>query len=187
MPPLALLSIQIVFSFVAFTVLAFAVAPHLRSLPRARALELLLWVHVPRSIPLALLAPGQVGGVTAPVIHAIAWGDFASAVFALLGVVALRGRGARAIGWVWAFTVVSCIDIAVALTTGLGSGVYEHELGVGWYVLALYVPLVCVSQGMIGLALAKRLLGAGSSGAIERSLAGGRLPTAELPGSTQRG
>jgi hypothetical protein len=51
---------------------------------------------------------------------------------------------------------VSTLDIVMALSTGLGSGVYEQALGVGWYVLTFYVPLVCVSQLMIGTYLARR-------------------------------
>lgn len=155
MPPLVLLGIQIVFSFAALTVLARAVAPRLGALPQARALELLLWVHVPRSAPLALLAPGQVHGVAPAVLQTIAWGDFASAVLALASIVALRARARGALGWVWGFAVVSTVDIVGALTTGLGSGVYEHSLGVGWYVLSLYVPMVCVSQIMMGMAMAR--------------------------------
>ena len=46
-------------------------------------------------------------------------------------------------------SVVSTIDIVHALVVALANGVYRHYLGVGWFVLILYVPLVCVSQAAI--------------------------------------
>ena len=149
--PLVLLVLQIVASFVALGLLAHTVvAPRLRRLPPDRALSALLWIHVPRYIPLALLAPGQIGpDVSLAAVRTIAWGDFASAVFATAAIVALYVRGLAGLRWVRAFTLVSVLDIVVALTVGLGSAVYEHPLGVAWYVLTLYVPAVCVSQAMI--------------------------------------
>lgn len=149
MSPFYLLFIQIAFSFIALSVLAADAIPWLRGLSRVRALELLLWTHVPRSLPLALLAPGQVVGVAPSVANAIAWGDFLSAVLALASIVAIRSRGERAMHWVWLFFAVSSVDIVTALTLGLGSGVYEQPLGVSWFVLTLYVPLVCVSHALL--------------------------------------
>jgi hypothetical protein len=150
-PPTLLLAIQVASSFLVLGLLAATVvAVRLRALPRERALRALLWAHTPRYVPLALLAPGQTdAGVSAPVISAIAWGDFASAALAVAAIIALRARGEAAIGWVWVFTVVSTFDIATALSVGIGSGLHERALGAGWYVLTLYVPLVCISQAMI--------------------------------------
>lgn len=156
MPALSLLLIQIAFGFTALGLSAGRIWPWLRTLPRARAIELLLWTQVPRSAPLGLLAPGQVVGVEPAVMRTIAWGDFACAALALLAIAALRARGERGLRWVWLFTVVSCADIVTALAVGLGSGVYERPLGVGWFVLALYVPFVCVSQAAIGALLLAR-------------------------------
>lgn len=153
-PPLALLALQIVFAFAALSVLASTVSPWLWRMERSHALQSLLWVHVGRFAPLALLAPGQTDpSIPSAVLHTIAWGDFLSAVLALVAIVALRARGERGAVWVWIFSAVSTVDIVAALATGLGHGVYEHSLGVGWYILALYVPVVCVGQWLIGMAL----------------------------------
>jgi hypothetical protein len=151
MPPLLLLGIQIASSFVVLGLFAATVvAPRLDSLSPERALQPLLWVHTMRYVPLALLAPGQTGpGVPPSVARTIAWGDFASAAFAVAAIVALRARGAGGLSWVRAFIVVSSLDIVIALTLGLYSGVHEQPLGVGWYVLTLYVPIVCITQVMI--------------------------------------
>ncbi|MGE0784260.1 MAG: hypothetical protein AB7S26_01130 [Sandaracinaceae bacterium] len=158
MPPLALLAIEIVASFVALGVLALTVGiPRLRAMPRHRAVVPLLWVHALRHAPLALLAPGQMDpGVSDAVASTIAWGDFTSFTFALLALVALHLRGRRALSFVWLFSAVSSIDIALALAAGLGTGVYARSLGVGWYVLTLYVPVVCVAQALVFWVLARR-------------------------------
>ena len=156
MPPLALLAVKIAFAFAALSVAASAVAPHLRRTERTRALQALLWVHVGRFVPLAILAPGQSDpAIPRAVLRTIAWGDFASALLALCAIVSLRARGQRAAAWVWLFFLVGSVDIVVALAVGLGFGVYEHALGVGWYVLSVYVPLVCVAQAMLGVALVR--------------------------------
>jgi len=155
MSALGLLLIQILFAFTALAVLGAGLLPWARSIPRVLALELLLWMHVPRSLPLGLLAPGQVEGVAPSVANAIAWGDFACAALALAGIVALRTSPERAQPWIWAFTVVSCVDIATALALGLGTRVYEQPLGVAWFVLTTYVPIVCVSQAAIVALLPK--------------------------------
>src|SRR5262249_11138594 len=103
--------------------------------------------------------------VSPSVASTIAWGDFASAALAVAAILALHTRGDAGIGWVWAFTIVSTTDIAVALAVGLGNGVHEHALGVGWYVLTLYVPLVCVAQVMIVGLLFRRRANASEVGA----------------------
>jgi hypothetical protein len=153
MPALWLLLVQISFSFSALCVLAARMLPQVRRLPRLQVLEFLLWTHVPRAVALGLLAPGQAVGVAPEVANAIAWGDFTCAALALASVVALQTGGERAMRWVWLFSLVSVADIVTALVLGLGSGVYRSPLGVSWFVLALYVPLVCVSQALIGALL----------------------------------
>lgn len=149
MSPLALLLLQISASFAALGLLVHTLVwPRLRSMPRRAALSALLWVHVPRFIPLGLLAPGQTSPeVSMAAVQSIAWGDFLSAAAAFVALLALHRSGS--LRWLWIFVLVSSVDIVGALTVGLGSGVYLHPLGVAWYVLTLYVPVVCVSQLLI--------------------------------------
>lgn len=146
MTPLALLLTQVGFAFVALGALAVRLRPWARGLPRPLVAELLLWLHVPRAVVLGLLAPGQATGVSATVARTIAWGDFTCAALALVAITALRVVGPRALRWLWLFGVVSWADIALALAVGLGAGVHETALGVGWFVLTGYVPIVCASQ-----------------------------------------
>lgn len=148
MSPLALLALQIAMTFLALGLLArWVVQPAMARWPTERALRALLWVHVFRYVPLALYAPGQVSPDVSPLaVHTIAWGDFASSLLALLALAMLQRRNAAGLPWVWAFSIISCLDIVAALAVALSSGVHEHPLGVSWFVLILYVPLVCVSQ-----------------------------------------
>lgn len=146
MTPLALLLTQIGFSFAALGTLALRLRPWARRMPTPLVIELLLWLHVPRHVALGLLAPGQATGVASAVASTIAWGDFSCAVLALLAIVALRTIGPRTVRWLWLYGLVSWLDIALALTLGLGAGVYATPLGVSWFVLTAYVPMVCVSQ-----------------------------------------
>ena len=151
MPPLVLLMIQIAGSFAALALLsATVVVPYLSGRPQEDGLRVLLWPHALRHAPLALLAPGQTDpAISSAVLGTIAWGDLASFATALAALWALHRHGARATGWVWLFCAVSGADIVIALATGLGGGVHEHPLGAGWYVLTLYVPVVCVSEALL--------------------------------------
>lgn len=157
MPPLALLALQLTSSFVVFGLFAnLVVAPRLRLLPRNEALLWLLWPHTLRYVPVALFAPGQTAPEISPVVlRTIAYGDFASASLALVAIAALHAGGTSVLAWVWAFAVVSTLDIVLALALGLGSSIYEHALGVAWYVLTLFVPLICTSQFMVASALVR--------------------------------
>ena len=151
-PPLALLALQITMSGLALAWLTHTVVlPALRAMPSRRALAAMLWVHVPRYVPLALLAPGQTDAAADDsAISVIAWGDFTASVLAIAALVALHRSSRAGVPWVWVFFVESTVDIVAALSLGLGSGIHEQALGFGWYVLTLYVPMVCVSHGLIG-------------------------------------
>ena len=162
MTPLALLALQIVTSFAALVELVRGSGWYRRATPR-QVLIALLWVHVPRFVPLGLLAPGQVGAdVSRSTLGLVAWGDFAASALALLALARLRAQAADATAAVWLFSIVSTADIVVALTEGLGTGLYRHPLGLGWFVLVLYVPAVCVSQALLFSVLARSTAHPGS-------------------------
>ncbi len=151
MSPLALLSLQITTSFVVYSAFAaWVVRPAIDDWSPRKALRAMLWIHVFRFVPLALYAPGQVSAdVPRVVIDTVARGDFAASIAALIALASFRAAPRHAIAATWVFSVVSTIDIVHALFVALANGVYKHSLGVGWFVLILYVPLVCVSQAAI--------------------------------------
>ncbi len=163
--PLLLLAVQIVLSFVTFSLAGQRLARRLAAMPREPALGLLLWLHGFRYIPLGLLAPGQAAREIPPfVLRTIAIGDLVSALFALVALALLQVRAKAALGWVWLFSMVSMLDIGTALVVGLGNHVYRYALGISWYVLTLYVPLVCVSQAMILIRLLQKRSVSGTDG-----------------------
>jgi hypothetical protein len=92
MSPFLLLALQMAMSFVVFGGLARDfVQPALAARPRPRAIAALLWVHAFRFVPLALYAPGQIESDVPPLaVATVAWGDFASSLFALAALIALR-------------------------------------------------------------------------------------------------
>ncbi|MCB9681334.1 MAG: hypothetical protein H6733_07650 [Alphaproteobacteria bacterium] len=168
MTPTLLLGLQITLGF-AIAIEAVR-APSVRAWlvgPPERVLPGLLWVHVGRFLPLGILAPGQVdGAVPRAVLHVIAWGDAISAVLALAAIARLRAGAADARGLAWAFALVGSVDIVAALGAGLGAGIQHHALGVGWFVLVGYVPVVCVAQALVVWTLMRA--GAGVPAATRR-------------------
>lgn len=155
--PQLLLSVQIGLSFVTFGLIAQRLARPLAAMPSERALGILLWPHAFRYVPLGLLAPGQVAReLPSLVLKTIAIGDLVSAVLALVALASLQVRAKASRAWVWLFSLVSVLDIGTALAIGLGNHVYRYTLGVGWYILTLYVPLVCLSQAMLVVRLLQK-------------------------------
>src|SRR6267143_976127 len=105
MEPIALFGIQFTLSLAAYALIAFwYVVPRLSRLPREVALAPLLWIHAFRIVGGTILAPGAVdAGVAMEFRTMIGYGDLATAVLALLALIALRVRSRYAIPLVWLF------------------------------------------------------------------------------------
>src|ERR1700720_1067949 len=103
MPPIVLFGIQFTFSLVAYALIAWWYgAPRLTRLPREVALVPLVWIHAFRIVGGTILAPGAVdAAVPSDFRTMIGLGDMATAVVALLALIALRFglRGAIALVW----------------------------------------------------------------------------------------
>jgi len=127
--PIVLFAIQFTFILVAYALLArWYVWPRLSGLPPVVALVPLIWVHVFRIAGGSILAPGSVGpGVPAEFREMIGYGDMATAVLALVTLIALRARGGRAVRF----------------------SVFDEPLGVNWMIVTLYVPALLVSTYLI--------------------------------------
>src|SRR5207302_9563871 len=121
MEPIVLFGIQFTLSLVAYSLIAFwYVAPRLSRLPRELALVPLLWVHAFRTVGGTILAPGSVdAGVPMEFRTMIGYGDLATAVLALLALVALRARFSLAILLVWLCIVVGLLDTLNAIIQSL--------------------------------------------------------------------
>src|SRR5260221_7147878 len=108
MAPIVLFGIQFTFFLVAYSLAGWwYAAPRLARLPREAALVPLVWIHAFRMVGGTILAPGSVDAtVPAEFRTMIGLGDMATAVLALLALVALRVRWPGAIALVWLFVTV---------------------------------------------------------------------------------
>jgi hypothetical protein len=157
--PIALFGIQFTFSLVAYGLIAFwYAAPRLARLPRELALVPLLWIHTMRIVGGTILAPGAVGSsVPADFRIMIGLGDMATAVLALLALIALRGRWPGAIALVWLCLAVGLLDTTNAIIESMRYSVFNYALGVNWVIVTLYVPALLVSSVLILIQLRRQV------------------------------
>jgi len=156
--PLALFGIQYTLSLVAYGLIGFwYVAPRLSRLPRELALVPLLWVHAFRIVGGTILAPGAVdASVPLEFRTTIGYGDLATAVLALIALIALRTRFTAAIPLVWLCVAVGLADTVNAIVQSMRYSVFNYPLGVNWVIVTLYVPALLVSSLLIILQLLRR-------------------------------
>lgn len=160
MEPIVLFGIQFTFCLVAYALIAWWYgAPRLARLPREVALVPLLWIHAFRIVGGTILAPGAVdASVPAEFRTMIGFGDMATALLALLALVALRRRAPFAIALVWLCLGVGLIDTVNAIIQSMRFSVFTHGLGVNWVIVTAYVPALLVSSALIFIQLRRRSL-----------------------------
>ena len=155
MQPIVLFGIQFTLSLVAYALLAFwTVAPRLFKLSREKALVPLLWVHVFRIVGGTILAPGAVDAAVPMQFRVmIGFGDMATALLALLALIALHARFRGAIAMVWLCIVVGAADTVNAIIQSMRDSVFTFALGVNWVVVTIYVPALLVSSVLVVILL----------------------------------
>jgi hypothetical protein len=155
MPPIVLFGIQFTFSLAAYALFALWYgAPRLARLPREAALVPLVWIHTFRIVGGTILAPGAVdAGVPMEFRTMIGYGDMATAVLALLALIALRSRMSAAIALVWLFLAVGLLDTVNAIIQSMRFSVFTYGLGVNWVIVTAYVPALLVSSVLIFIQL----------------------------------
>jgi hypothetical protein len=155
MEPIVLFGIQFTLALVAYGLIAWwYVAPRLARLPREVALAPLLWVHAFRIVGGTILAPGAVAAsVPAEFRTMIGFGDLATAVLALVALVALRFRLSAAIALVWLCLGVGLLDTVNAIIQSMRFSVFNDALGVNWVIVTMYVPALLVSSVLIFIQL----------------------------------
>jgi hypothetical protein len=158
MPPIVLFGIQFTLSLAAYGLLAWwYLAPRLGRLPREVALVPLVWIHVGRVVGGTILAPGAVdASVPMDFRTMIGYGDMATAVLALVALIALRLRWRGAIGLVWLFLAVGLLDTANAIIESMRYSVFTFALGVNWVIVTAYVPALLVSSVLIFIHLRRK-------------------------------
>jgi hypothetical protein len=114
----------------------------------------LLWVHAFRIVGGTILAPGAVdAGVPMDFRVMIGYGDLATALLALLALIALRDRFPGAIALVWLCIIVGTLDTVNAIIQSVRDSVFTFTIGLNWVIVAMYVPALLVSSVLIFLQL----------------------------------
>jgi len=156
--PTVLFGVQFTLALLAYALIAaWYVWPRLSVLPRALALQPLLWVHAFRFVGGTILAPGSVGaGVPDDFQKMIGYGDIATAALALLALVALRLRWSLAIALTWLVLVFGAVDTVNAIVQSTRDDVFVRTLGFNWVIVTAYVPALLVSSVLILVELLRR-------------------------------
>lgn len=116
--------------------------PRLRAMDRVEAQRAIATLHSFRFFGLVFLLPGFVGpNLPAAFAMPAAYGDFATALLAILALLTVR---VRFLFWplVWAFNLVGLADLVMATVHAIGLDLpsVAGQLGAGYAILILYVP-----------------------------------------------
>jgi hypothetical protein len=150
---LALLAflVSVVVSLLSFTLIAsWYVVPRLSKQPYVQALLPLVLLNVFRTEGFVFLLPQVMGG-TLPSYFAVstAYGDVFTAVLALLTALVLRLRPGLALPLVWLLNIVGFADLLFAIYKGVVVGFPSFHVGVAWFILTVYVPLLLVNHVVV--------------------------------------
>jgi uncharacterized membrane protein len=83
----------------------------------------------------------------------IGYGDMATALLALIALIALRLRLSYAIALVWLTLAVGLLDTVNAIIQSMRFNVFIHGLGLNWVIVTMYVPALLVSSVLIFIQL----------------------------------
>lgn len=147
MSPLQILAFSATFAVVSFGLIAkWFYMPKLQAMSRHDALIRLAAIHTTRCAGLAFIIPGVTGKALDPrFADWAAYGDLASAVLALLSILALRYRWPMAIGIVWLFNIVGLADIVNALIR-VFIYIPDVHFGGAWYIPIFAVPILIITH-----------------------------------------
>jgi hypothetical protein len=157
MSPTTLTGVQFTFSTVLFALVAkWYISPALNRLPVPSALVPLFLVHALRYLPSSAFAPGQIDPrVPTSAMNAIAYGDLASAVLALIAALFLHYRLSGAIGVAWTVNIVTSLDWLNAGFVAASNQLVTYPMGGNWYIINYYVPVIGIIHVMIFARLIK--------------------------------
>jgi hypothetical protein len=123
--------------------------PELRERPNPENLKPILLLHGFRFLGLAFVLPGVVSAeLPAAFSQPVAYGDFITAILALLALATLGTRTGTALAWV--FNIFGTADLLVAFYLGSRISLPNNPglLGAGYFILAAYVPLLLITHGL---------------------------------------
>jgi hypothetical protein len=149
-----ILTINLAFSTLVFWVAAkFYVLPKLQDYEARTILLPILLLHSLRHLGLMFLAPGATfPGIPPQFTHPAAYGDFITAVLAMISIPAVAARARSAKLFVWVFNVVGSLDLIDAITLAT---VYDAApfMGPAYWIPAFWVPALMVTHYITYLVL----------------------------------
>ena len=123
--------------------------PALRDRPSPENLKPILLLHGFRFLGLAFVVPGVVSPeLPAAFAQPVAYGDFITAMLALLAFAAMGTRAGTVVTWV--FNAFGTADLLFAFYLGGRLSLPDTPglLGVGYFILTAYVPLLFITHGL---------------------------------------
>lgn len=159
MPANTIFQVDMALGYVAWALcVARYVWPRLRGIDRVEALRAIATLHSFRFFGLVFLLPGFVGPELPGAFAApAAYGDLVTALLAILVLLTAR---VRVLFWplVWVFNVVGAADLVMAIIRAIRVDLpsVAGQLGAGYAILILYVPLLLVTHGVAFYLLLRR-------------------------------
>lgn len=154
MDTLTIFLIQFIMSLLVYTFIAkWHVGPWLDKKPLYTALSLLILPHALRHLGLTFMIP-NVGGEGLPAVFAVSagYGDFLSAVLAIISLVALRKHWRITLPLIWVFNIVGTADLFNALRQADAVPYFRAA----WFIPTFFVPMLLISHFMVFSRLLKR-------------------------------
>jgi hypothetical protein len=150
MPSPVLFAISVVFGLAVWGAVAWHyIWPALKENAGPENLKLILLLHGFRFLGLAFLLPGVVSPeLPAAFAQPVAYGDFITAILALLTLAALETRAGTL--WAWVFNTFGTADLLFAFYVGGRISLPDTPglLGAGFFILTAYVPLLLITHGL---------------------------------------
>ena len=123
--------------------------PALRERASTENLKPILMLHAFRFLGLAFLVPGVVSAdLPAAFARPVAYGDFITAILALLALAVVETRAGTAM--VWVFNTFGTADLVFGFYQGSRISLPDTPglLGAGYFILAAYVPLLLITHAL---------------------------------------
>ena len=150
MPSAVLFGISVAFGLMVWGTVAWHyIWPALRERPSSENLKPILLLHAFRFLGLAFVVPGVVSPeLPAAFAQPVAYGDFISAILALLALATLRTGSGTVVTWV--FNIFGTADLLFAFYLGgrISLPANPGLLGAGYFILAAYVPLLLITHAL---------------------------------------
>lgn len=151
MPSPVLFGITAAFGLVAWGAVAWHyIWPSISERTSPDNLKPILLLHGFRFLGLAFVVPGVVSvELPATFSQPVAYGDFITAILALLTLATLGSRTSTLLTWI--FNIFGTADLLFAFYLGSRIALPDHPglLGATYFILAAYVPLLLITHGMV--------------------------------------